>query len=166
MLSFYTVPSLQFVIIISVLSAPLTLLSCLSKRGISSQISGGVLYILTPCPMLGLTVKTESPQDFATIDWLLWYKYLVRPCRSRLVSFSFPLVATEQIGLLSRVSAWFPHSTWCCGASCVNHLCIFKAEARNAQKYSKTNRFYTFDKVLKGRVLLCLRPTRDGRDYR
>ena len=28
-----------------------------------------------------------------------------------MVSFSFPLVATEQIGLLSRVSAWFPHST-------------------------------------------------------
>jgi hypothetical protein len=50
MLSFYTVPSLQFVIMYQLPTAPLTLLSCLSKRGISSQISGGVLYILTPCP--------------------------------------------------------------------------------------------------------------------
>ena len=43
---------------------------------------------------VGLTVKTES-----------------RHYQSRLVFFSFALVSTKRIGLLSRVSAWFPHST-------------------------------------------------------
>ena len=48
MLSFYTVPSLQFVIMYQCF-LPL-FPSLVYTRGISSQISGGVLCIQTPCP--------------------------------------------------------------------------------------------------------------------
>ena len=56
----------------------------------------------------------------------------------------------------TEVSAWFPHSTWYFGVSGVNHLCIFKPEGRVVQKCSKTNRFYTFDKVPSPRFVVFL----------